>query len=106
MSRRGPDPERLFFGALVGTARRLAVEQGSIADAVTRIRALAKGQNDLLTEAAGIGVGAWSVDPGHPVDLLTAGLLAGSVIRLDLDVLQHWITVGRQRALSGHRYRA
>src|SRR3954468_22926608 len=106
MSRHGPDPERMFYGKVVGTARLLAVEQGWIADAIIRIRETAQGRNDLLTKAAGIGVGAWSVNPGHPVDLLTAGLLAASVQRLDLDVLQHWIVTGQQRALSGARYRA
>lgn len=106
MSRHGPDPERLFYGEVVGTARLLAAEQGSIADAVTRIQGLAGGRNDLLTEATGIGVGAWSVDPGHPVDLLTVDLLAVSVHRLDLDVLRHWIVIGQQRGLSGYRYRA
>src|SRR3954462_4316563 len=106
MSRRGPDPERMFYGEVVGTAQLLALEQGSIGDAITRIRETATGRNDLLTEAAGIGVPAWSVAPGHSVDLLTAGLLAASVQRLDLDVLQHWITTGQQRGLSGARYRA
>src|SRR4051794_30126328 len=75
MSRSGPDPERLFYGKVVGTARLLAVEQGPIAAAITRIRETAQGRNDLLTEAAGIGLGAWSVNPGHPVDLLTASSL-------------------------------
>ena len=96
----------MFYGEVVGTARLLAVEQGSIADAISRIRETAKGRNDLLTEAAGIGAGAWSVNPGHPVDLLTAGLLAASVHRIDLDVLHHWIITGQQRGLSGYRHRA
>lgn len=96
----------MFYGEVVGTARLLAVEQGSIADAISRIQQLAGGRNDLLTEAAGIGVGAWSVDPGHPTDLLAAGLLAASVNRLDLAVLRHWMTTGQQRSLSGYRHRA
>lgn len=106
MSRHGPDPERLFFGELVGTARRLAVEQGSIAEALALIQRAAGGRDDLLVQGAGIGVGAWSVNPGLPTDLLAAALLVGSVPRLELDVLLHWMTVGQQRGLSGARHRA
>ena len=106
MSRHGPDPERLFFGQLVGTARRLAVEQGSIAEAIALIRRVAGDRDDLLVQGAGLGVGAWSVNPGLPTDLLAASLLVGSVPRLELDVLLHWMTVGQQRGLSGARHRA
>ena len=106
MSRHGPDPERLFFGQLVGTARRLAAEQGSMADAIATIQRVAGDRGDLLVQGAGLGVGAWSVNPGLPVDLLAAGLLVGSVPRLELDVLLHWMTVGQQRGLSGARHRA
>ena len=106
MSRHGPDPERLFFGQLVGTARRLAVEQGSIADSIAAIRRAAGDHDELLVQGAGLGVGAWSVSPGLPSDILAASLLVGSVPRLELDVLQHWITVGQQRGLSGARHRA
>lgn len=106
MSRHGPDPERLFFGQVVGTARRLAADQGSIGDAIEAIQGLAVGHDDLLVQGGGLGVGAWSVNPGLPADLLAAGLLVGSVSRLELDVLLHWITVGQQRGLSGARYRA
>lgn len=67
---------------------------------------MAGDRNDLLTEAAGVGVGAWSVAPGHPTDLLAAGLLAATVQRLELDVLAHWLVTGQQRALSGYRHRA
>ena len=77
-----------------------------MADAITAIRGVAGDRDDLLVQGAGIGVGAWSVNPGPPADLLAAGLLVGSVPRLELDVLLHWITVGQQRGLSGARYRA
>lgn len=106
MSRHGPDPERLFFGRVVGTARRLAAEQGSIEDAIALIREVSGDHDDLLVQGAGLGVGAWSVNPGPPADILAAGLLVGSISRLELDVLLHWITVGQQRGLSGARYRA
>ncbi|SDV03091.1 hypothetical protein SAMN04488544_3743 [Microlunatus sagamiharensis] len=106
MSRHGPDPERLFFGRLVGTARQLAADQGSIADSIDVIRRTASGHEDLLVQGAGLGIGAWSVNPGLPTDILAASLLVGSMPRLELDVLLHWITVGQQRGLSGARYRA
>jgi len=106
MSRHGPDPERLFFGQVVGTARRLAAEQGSIGEAIGLIRGVAGDHDDLLVQGGGLGVGAWSVNPGLPADLLAAGLMVASVPRLDLDVLLHWVTVGQQRGLSGARYRA
>lgn len=91
---------------MVGTARRLAAEQGSIAEAIALIQGVAGDRGDLLVQGAGLGVGAWSVNPGLPTDLLAAGLLVGSVPRLELDVLLHWMTIGQQRGLSGARYRA
>jgi len=106
MSRHGPDPERLHFGRIVGTARQLANEQGCIADAILNIRAAAGERDDLLVQGGGLGLGAWSVNPGLPTDLLAAGLLLSSVHRLELDVLDHWITTGQQRGLSGARHRA
>ena len=76
-----------------------------MADAIVVIQRLAGGREDLLVQGAGLGVGAWSVNPGLPADLLAAGLLVGS-IPAELDVLLHWMTVGQQRGLSGARYRA
>jgi hypothetical protein len=72
MSRHGPDSERLFLGQVVGTARRLAVEQGSMAEAMAEIQRLAGDRDDLLVQGAGLGVGAWSVNPALPADLLAA----------------------------------
>ena len=77
-----------------------------MADAIVAIQRVADGREDLLVQGAGLGVGAWSVNPGLPADLLAAGLLVGSVPRLELDVLLHWMTIGQQRGLSGARYRA
>jgi hypothetical protein len=106
MSRHGPDSERLHFGRVVGTARQLANEQGGIADAILHIRAAAGDRDDLLIQGGGLGLGAWSVNPGLPTDLLGAALLLSSVHRLDLSVLDEWITTGQQRGLSGARHRA
>jgi len=87
MSRHGPDSERLQFGRVVGTARQLANEQGSIANAILHIRAAAGDRDDLLVQGGGLGLGEWSVNPGLPTDLLAAGLLLSSVHRLELNVL-------------------
>lgn len=106
MSRSGADPERLFLSQVVGTARRLAVDQGSIADALVAIRGAAGGRDDLLTQTAGLGIGAWSTNPGMPTDILAATLLLSSVRNLQLDVLGEWLTTGQQRGLSGARHRA
>ena len=77
-----------------------------MADALAAIRHVAGPRDDLLVQGAGPGVGAWSVNPGLPTDLLAAALLVGSVPRLELDVLLHWMTIGQQRGLSGARHRA
>lgn len=106
MSRHGPDPERLFFGQLVGTARQLATEQGNITTALDQIRTAADGRDDLLTQGAGLGIGAWSTNPGPPTDLLAAALLLSSIRHLELDVLHHWLTLGQRRGLSGARHHA
>lgn len=106
MSRSGSDPERLFLGQIVGTARRLAVDQGSIANALVAIRGVSGGRDDLLTQGAGLGIGAWSTNPGMPTDILAATLLLTSVEHLELDALSHWLTTGQQRGLSGARHRA
>lgn len=106
MSRRGPDAERLYFGRIVGTARQLANDQVSIAEAIALIRDTAGGRDDLLVQGGGLGLGAWSVNPGLPTDLLAAALLLSSVHHLQLDVLDQWIATGQQRGLSGARHRA
>jgi len=106
VSRNGADPERLLLGHIVGRARRLAVDQGSISDALTAIRGVAGGRDDLLTQGAGLGIGAWSTNPGMPTDILAATLLLSSVQHLELDALSQWLVTGQQRGLSGARHRA
>lgn len=106
MSRQGPNRERLLFGQVVGTARQLAEQQGSVAEAIVQIRSAASSRDELLVQGGGIGLGAWSVNPGLPTDLLGAALLIGSVEHLELDVLRHWIETGQHRGLAGARHRA
>ena len=106
MSRQGRNQERLLFGQVVGTARQLAEQQGSVEEAIVQIRSTADGRDQLLVQGGGIGLGAWSVNLGLPTDLLGAALLINSVEQLELDVLTYWITTGQHRGLSGARHRA
>jgi hypothetical protein len=73
---------------------------------VVAIRGVAGGRDDLLTQGAGLGVGAWSTNPGMPADILAATLLLSSVRLLDLGALGQWLITGQQRGLSGARHRA
>ena len=57
-------------------------------------------------QGAGLGIGAWSTNPGMPTDILAATLLFSSVQHLELDVLGQWLVTGQQRGLSGARHRA
>jgi len=98
MGRRGADPDRLLSSAIHGTAWRRATERGSIADAVEELMQIAGGRRDILAETAGITVGSWSAHPSMCVgtELFVGGLLiyAGA----DLDQLERWFPVGRDRA--------
>lgn len=101
-SRRRPvNRDRLLATALHGTAWRRASEQGSIADAVEELRAMAGGRRDLLAEAAGTTAGSWSVRPAQHtgIELLVAGLLVAAGV--DYDKLQQSVDLGRERAQQG-----
>jgi len=94
-----PDPNRMLAAALYGTARSLAVDAGSIADATQILENLAAGRYDLMAREAGRAAGCWSmtVQRSHPVELLAAGLLAVSG-PIDLNVLARSVELGRKRA--------
>lgn len=94
-----PDPNRMLAAALYGTARSLAVDAGSIADATQILEDLAAGRYDLMAREAGRAAGCWSmtVQRSHPVELLAAGLLAVSG-PIDLNVLARSVELGRKRA--------
>jgi hypothetical protein len=97
--------DNLLCSVLHGTAWRAAVERRSIEDAVTELRALALGRDDVLAEAAGVTAGSWMAWPevrvGH--ELLVAGLLVMAAERLDYDLLGHWVRVGYERGLQARR---
>ena len=90
--------DQLLEGKLHTIAERLALEEGSIADAVAELRDIASGRTDLLAEAAGIIAGAWSTRPAtsYGTEPIAAGLLilAGA----DRDALASWYDEGRDRA--------
>ena len=97
--------DNLLSSVLHGTAWRAAVERRSIDDALTELRGLAAGRDDVLAEAAGVTAGSWMAWPeirvGH--ELVAAGLLIMAAERLDYDLLAHWVQVGYERGLRARR---
>jgi hypothetical protein len=96
-----PDANKMLAVAMYGTARKLAVDAGSMAEA-QRVRAdLAAGRHDLLAQEAGLMAGYWSaaVQRTNPVELLASGLLivAGPV---DVSIVARWAEIGRRRAAA------
>lgn len=91
----------MLAAALFGTARRLAVDAGSMAEARGTLEELAAGRYDLLGQEAGLMAGYWSVavHRTHPVDLLAAGLLVVSG-PVDLDEVSKWVEIGRKRGAA------
>lgn len=94
--------DNLLVSAVHGTAWRLAEEQGDIAAAVTEIRRIAGGRNDILAQAARVTAGSWYARPaahiGH--ELIVAGLLILAGDGLDYDELERWTRVGYVRATA------
>ena len=101
-----PTRNRMLSAAIFGTARKLAVDAGSIAEAKQTLQELADGRYDLMGQEAGLMAGYWSVavHRTHPVDLLAAGLLVVSG-PVDLDMVAKWVEIGRQRG-SAPKYSA
>src|SRR5919107_1928460 len=97
--------DNLLSSVLHGAAWRAAVEQRSIEDALTELRGLAAGRDDVLAEAAGVTAGSWMAWPeirvGH--ELVVAGMLILAADRLDYDLLAHWVQVGYERGLRSRR---
>jgi hypothetical protein len=95
----------LHTSALHGTAMRLATEKGSMADAVTDLRLLAGGRNDLLAETAGVAAGYWAANPARQTgtELMAAALLIWAGKPLDYDELARWVAVGMERGAAAAR---
>ena len=81
-----------------GEAWRRAQAGESITGIVAEIRRLAGGRDQLLVETAGVGVGWWSVKPVLPAtELLVAGVLLEAASATNLDELNRWLQLGRER---------
>jgi hypothetical protein len=95
----------LHTSALHGTAMKLANEMGSMEAAVTELRALAGGRNDLLAETAGITAGSWAAKPDGQsgVELMAAALLIWAGNPLDYRQLARWVAVGMERGAAAAR---
>lgn len=96
--------EWVFGAQLHGEAWQLAVEQGSIADAIALLRELAHGRNDLLAREAGITAGGWTAHPDtcQGIELLVAGLLIQAGSPLPFSELPHWVAIGRHNATTSN----
>jgi hypothetical protein len=58
--------DQLLYVTLHGTAMRYATERRNLADAISELREIADGRNDILAEAAGITAPSWYAQPaGH-----------------------------------------
>jgi hypothetical protein len=97
--------DQLLYSALHGTAMRFAAERRNLANAISELRELAGGRDDILAEAAGVTVGSWYAWPStHPgYELVAAGMLimaSGHEGKpLDYQALERWTRVGYERGM-------
>jgi hypothetical protein len=88
--------DQLLFVALHGTAMRYAAEKSALAEAITELREIANGRNDISAQAAGIEAGGWYAPPATHAgfELVAAGMLSISMPRAGIGRL-------RLRLMSG-----
>ena len=97
--------DQLLYSALHGTAMRFAAERGDLDDAITELREIADGRDEVIAEAAGITAGSWYTWPSSHVghELVAAGMLimAGGHEGkpLDFEALERWTRVGFERGM-------
>jgi hypothetical protein len=90
--------DRVLQAACHGEAWRRAQAGESIAGIVAEVRSLAGDRAGVLVEMAGVTVGSWSVKPSLPAtELLVAGILLAAAGADDVDELNRWLEVGRER---------
>jgi hypothetical protein len=100
--------DQLLYSALHGTAMRYAAERRNLDDAITELRDIADGHDEVIAEAAGITAGSWYAWPSTHVghELVAAGMLimAGGHDGkpLDFEALERWTRIGFGR---GTRFR-
>lgn len=93
--------DRILQAQAHGEAWRRLSEGEPVAAIVEEIRSMAGERVQLLVEAAGIGVGVWSARPMLPAtELAVAWILLEAAGANDLDQLDHWVRVGRDRGLQ------
>lgn len=69
-------PDKRLEIALTGCARRHALANSTDTEAINELRLIAQGRADLLAEAAGYAIGAWTANPaGNDPRTLRAGWL-------------------------------
>ena len=95
----GPDPDRLRYAQIAGTAARHAqvwLTADEEAAAVAELKQAAAGRADLLAECAGIalGFGEGGEDAARYRQIAELCIAAGA----DQTLIERWIAVGRQRA--------
>jgi hypothetical protein len=97
--------DQLLYSALHGTAIRFAAERCTLDDAITELREIADGRDEVIAEAAGITAGSWYAWPSSHVghELIAAGMLimAGGHdgTPFDFDELERLTRLGYQRGM-------
>ena len=97
-----PDPDRLRYAQIAGTAARHAQGWRLTADeeaaAIAELTEAAAGRGDLLAERAGtaIGFGAGRPDAARYQQIAELCVAAGA----DQALIERWIKVGRERAAA------
>jgi hypothetical protein len=101
--------DQLLYSALHGTAMRFAAERCTLDDAITELREIADGRDEVIAEAAGITAGSWYAWPSSHVghELVAAGMLimAGGHdgTPLDFEALERWTRVGFERGMRSRK---
>jgi hypothetical protein len=97
--------DQLLYSALHGTAMRFAAERRNLANAISELRELAGGRDDILAEVAGTEAGRWYASPAVHAgyQLVAAGMLimaAGHEGKpMDYNELERWTRVGYERGI-------
>jgi hypothetical protein len=100
---------QLLYSDVHGSAMRFASEKRDLAEAITELREMAAGRDDILAEAAGLEAGAWYAWPSTHVghELVAAGMLimagGGNGKPLDYDELERWTRVGYERGVRSRK---
>jgi hypothetical protein len=101
--------DQLLSVALHGTAMRYAAEKANLAEAMTALREMAAGRDDILAETGGIAARVLVRLAIHPRRLRTCSrrmlIMAGggSGKPLDFEALERWTRVGYERGMRSRK---